>query len=89
MKCGGSCGLRGTSLSSSSEVLEAGEDTILKVGVGARLVSGDNSDEVESLELKSGRRYRLFGTSSESMWVAGYDGMDERVFVARACSSKY
>ena len=84
-KLGGSCGSCGTSLGSSSEVLDAGEDTKLKVGEEGKLVSGDDSDDAESLELKAGRRYRLFGTSSDSIWVAGYDGTeDERVFVARA-----
>jgi hypothetical protein len=49
---GRSCGSRGRSLSANSEILDAGEDTKLKVGEEARLVSGDDSDEVESLEVK-------------------------------------
>jgi hypothetical protein len=39
-------------LSTNSQVLDAGEDTKLKVGEEARLVSGDDSDEAESLEVK-------------------------------------
>lgn len=49
---GGTCGSCGRSLSGNSEVLDAGEDTKLKVGEEARLVSGDDSDEAESLEVK-------------------------------------
>ena len=60
-------------MSTSSEVLEAGEDTKLKVGEEVRLVSGDDSEEAESLELKSERRYRL---RCDSMWMAGYDGIE-------------
>lgn len=49
---GGSCGSCGRSLSASSEVLDAAEVTKLKVGEEARLVSGDDSDEAESLGVK-------------------------------------
>lgn len=51
-KRGRSCGSRRTSLGTSSEVLDAGEDTILKVGEEAKQDSGDDSDDAESLELK-------------------------------------
>ena len=39
-------------MGTSSEVLDAGEDTILKVGEEAKQDSGDDSDDAESLELK-------------------------------------
>lgn len=73
-------------MSTSSEILDAGEDTKINVGEEGRLVSGDNSDEAESLELelKSETMDRGLGTSGNSMWVilVGYDTMDARVFVA-------
>jgi hypothetical protein len=83
---GGSCGSCGRSLSTSSEILDAGEDTKLKVGEEARLVSGDDSDETESPEpkLKSETRDRRLRTSGDSMWVmlVGYGGsINARVFV--------
>jgi len=73
-------------LSTRSEVLDAGEDTKLKAGEEVKLVSDDDSDEAESLELelKSETRDRWLKRSGDSMWVVlvGYDRMDTRVFVA-------
>lgn len=86
---GGTCGSYGRSLRTSSEILDAGEDAKVNVGEGARLVSGDDSDEAESLELelRFETRDRELGTSGNSMWdgrmvLGGYDNMDARVFVA-------
>lgn len=84
-RLGGSCGswCGSSSLGTSSDILEAGEDTKLKTGEEVRLVCGDDSDEAE--ELESGTtRYRLLGTLGDSMWVVGCDYGDKRVFVARA-----
>ncbi len=58
----------------SSKTLEAGEDRKLKVGeetrLEARLVSGDDSGEMESsLGLRSETDTGLLGTSSNCMWV--------------------